>query len=742
VKKIAISVALSIALSASAFTIKDIKYDGLSRISANVADEMVGYSRGDNFDYDKIGKSILSFYSQGYFEDIWVEEKNGTIIYHFKEKPVISKIEFVGYSDTETEKMLGELGFKKGDVYDEEKIEKSKRAIIKKIQEDSYFNTVVETDRKDIGDSAVELTYVINKGDKIYIDKLYTVGASKLKQDKIMSQAANKEKEFMGWLWGRNDGKLHLEELEYDSSRIKDIYMQNGYLDATVSKAFLKTDFNSDTSELWYDIKEGEPYSVKSVKIIQKNNVIDDKELYEVIKLRANATFNIDKMRKDLDKIKNKVADLGYAFTKVTPDFVKDEKTHSAEIIYTVDPGDKVYINDVLISGNSRTLDSVVRREIFLAPGDLYSLTDMQDSKNGLKRTGYFDDATIDEKRLTSDKMDLIVKLKEAPTGNIMVGGGYGSYDGLMINTGINDKNVFGSGLALGFNVNLSKMQTDFDLSLTNPRFRDSQYSLGGDLFSRMFIAYDYTQNTTGVGLSTGKQLTRTTAISMGYQYATIKYSALSPNALAVAATNPALYTNTSKSSVIPAISFDNTDDYYVPRHGIATGTSLEVAGAGAQEKFVKSYSTFSYFYGLEELTNWDAIFRYKARLGWFVNSNNISIGERFYMGGIGSVRGFQINSVGTKDSLGNYLGDTKMFSESLEFSIPLIAEAKMRFLTFLDAGMIGTGAINEHGRQSIGAGIEWLSPVGPIQIYYSKPIKTYPGDITSDIDFSIGTRF
>lgn len=741
-KKVVISAALSLALSASAFTIKDIKYDGLSRISPNVADEMVGYNRGDNFDYDKIGKSILSFFAQGYFDDIWAEEKDGVIIYHFKEKPVVAKIEFVGYSDTEKEKIESELGFKKGDTFDEEKVEKSKRGIIKKIQEESYFNTVIEVDKKDIGDGAVELTYIVNKGDKIYVDKLYTLGVAKLKQEKVLSQAANKEKQWAGWLWGRNDGKLRLEELEYDSARIRDVYMQNGYLDAQVSKPFLKADFNSYSAELWYNISEGEPYTVKSVKIIQKTEVVNEKTLYDVIKVKADSTFNIEKMRKDLDKLKNQVADKGYAFTKVTPDFIKDEKTHTAEVVYTIDPGDKVFINDVLISGNTRTLDSVARREIYLAPGDLYSLTDMQDSKNGLKRTGYFEDATVDEKRVSADKMDLVVKLKEAPTGSIMVGGGYGSYDGFMVNMGINDKNVFGSGLSLGFNVDFSSKQSNFDISLFNPRLYDSQYSLGGNVFSRKYEAYDYTQQTTGAGLNSGKQLTRHLAGSIGYQYATIKYSNLSANAIASQVLNPTLYENTSKSSITPAISYDTTDDYYVPRHGMSAGTSLEYAGIGGEEKFVKSFSKFSYFYSLEDWTSMDVIFRYKARLGWFLNDNTASIGEKFFLGGMSTVRGFQSSSIGRKDSNGNYLGDTKTFSHSFEFSLPLIAEAKMRFLTFFDYGMIGTSSLNQESRASYGGGIEWLSPMGPIQIYYSKPVKTFSGDKTSEIDFSIGTRF
>jgi len=737
VKKYAISVALCAALSAHAFNIKDIKYEGLGRISPSVADEMVGFSRGDRFDYDKIGKSILDFYAQGYFDDIWVEEKDGVIIYHFKEKPVIAKIEFAGQSDTERDKLMSELGFKKGDTYDEEKVERSKKAIVKKIQEDATFGTVVEVDKKEIGDGAVELTYLINNGENIYIDKLYTIGIGKLKQSKIMHQAANKEKEWMGWMWGRNDGKLRIEELEYDASRIKDIYMQYGYLDATVSKPLLKADFNSYTAELWYNIFEGEPYTVKSVKVEQKEKVIEDAELYAQLKVTPSSVFNIEKMRKDLEKLKNKIADLGYAFAKVIPDFIKDEKAHSADIVYAIDPGQKVYINNVLISGNIRTMDNIVRREIFLAPGDLYNLTDMQDSKNALKRTGYFEDATIDEKRITSDKMDLIVKLKEAPTGNIMIGGGYGSYDGLMLNAGINDKNVFGSGLSLGFNVDISSKQTNFDISLFNPRLYDSKYSLGGDVFARKYVSYDYTQKTTGLSISSGKQLARYLNASASYQYSTINYSEI-----ASTITYKDDLKNTTKSSITPSLGFDNTDDFYVPRNGITAGTSMEFAGAGGEEKFIKSFSKFGYFHSLEEQLNMDIILRYKARLGFFLSNSSVSRGEKFYMGGMGTVRGFQSSSIGTKDVNNNYLGDTKTASNSVELSFPMVPEAKMRLLTFVDYGMIGSGAINENTRSSYGGGIEWLSPVGPIQIYYSRPISSHSGDKTSNIDFSIGSRF
>ncbi len=726
------------ALSSYALTIQDVKYEGLSRISPMMAEELSGVRKGDSFNYDRVGNSILNFYSQGYFEDIWVEEKEGVIIYHFKEKPIVAKIEFAGESESDIEKYKSDLGIKKGDSYDEERIEKSKKSIIRHIEADGYFNTVIEADKKEINDGqAVEVTYVINKGEKIYIDKLTTVGGKKLKKTKALSQAANQERQWLGWLWGRNDGKLKLEELSYDSSRIKDVYMQNGYLDATVSDALLAADFNTYTATLDYKITEGEAYTISEIKIEQKEQIIEEKVLMDGLKLKQGTVFNIDKLRKDMEAIKNKIADKGYAFTRVTPDFIKDEKTHTVSVVFMVEPGQKVYINNVYISGNDRTLDNVVRREVFLAPGDLYSLTDLTDSKNSLKRTGYFEDVTVDEKRVSVDKMDIVVKVKEAPTGNIMVGGGYGTYDGLIFNAGINDKNIFGSGLNLGFNVELSGKQSNFDISLFNPRLRDSKYSLGANVFSRKYIAYDYTEETSGASLSTGKQLTRHLSAGASYQYNTIKYSELSTDLI-----RPEDLENTTRSSITPFLSFDNTDDYYTPRRGVSATTSLEYAGIGGEEKYIKSFSKVGYFYGLEDLISYDAILRYKARLGWIFNDKKISRGSKLYMGGISSVRGYQSSSIGAKDANDYLLGDTKTFSNSFEISLPLITEAKMRCTFFYDYGMIGTSSLSDNTRAGMGAALEWFSPLGPIQIIYAKPLNQKVGDKTSNIEFTIGTRF
>lgn len=722
----------------ASITINDIQFEGLYRLSPTTATEMLGFAKGSSLNIDKVNASISAFYAQGYFNDVWVEEQNGTIIYHFSEKPAIAKVDFTGYGESEKEKFVDVVGVKKGDIFDEAKIEAAKKRIIKKVEADGYVDTVVEVEQTKTSEGALELNFVINKGEHIIIQKLNIFGNKNFKSQKLLSNAANKEKQFLGWLWGRDDGKLRISELEYDSARIRDVYMQNGYLDAKVSNPLLSADFNSYTALLDYTVEEGKAYTVTDVKVELSDPVIAISELMPEVKLSKGKVFNVEKLRKDLESLRIKIGDKGYAYARVNPDIQKNEANGTAVVVYKIEAGKKVYINDVFITGNNRTLDSVVRREIYLAHGDLYSTTDMTESKNALRRTGFFDDVNVEERRVSEDKIDLIVTVKEAMTGNLLVGGGYGSYDKLLLNASVSDKNFLGSGLTLGLSLDYSSKRSVFDINVYNPRFRDSEYSLNFDIYNSKYEAYDYTENKKGLSVGIGKKLTRHAFANMSYNYVDRSYTYVDLN-------TSTLYdlAASRKSSIIPSLSYDNTDDYYVPRKGIAAGMSLEYAGVGGDEKFIKNYNRFTYFYGLEDKFDIDLILRYKARMGYIFDKGYLSRAEKFYLGGVGSIRGFQSSSISPKNSDGTILmGGKKMFSQSFEANIPLIDAAKMRLTAFYDWGCIGDETFSEIKRSGRGIAIEWYSPLGPIQLIFARPVKSEPGDHTSSFEFTIGSRF
>ncbi|HHD75551.1 MAG TPA: outer membrane protein assembly factor BamA, partial [Campylobacterales bacterium] len=375
---------LSVGLSSILLSqnITSIQYNGLLHLSDEVATEISKINVGDPFDINKIDTSIKEFYRQGYFSDIVVSvTKDGGLVYDFKEKSAISKLEMNGYSSNdEQEEVFISIGLRKGDLYDARKVEAAKKKLIKKIEAEGYYDTVVEVDVEPKEES-IALVFNVNKGEKIYIENIEFSGAEKLESDDLEAALANKEEDFMGWFPGLNDGVARLDDLPYDGKRAQDVYMQHGYLDATVTDPLMRIDSGSYKADVSYSVTEGEQYTIDKVAIIGSVEGLDLQALKEDLKSIEGKTFNIAKLRKDKEFLQEQVGNLGYAFARIKPDFRKNSADKTVSLSFSVVPGNKVYIKDVIISGNHTTVDRVIRRDIYLAPGDLFSMTDLKDSK-------------------------------------------------------------------------------------------------------------------------------------------------------------------------------------------------------------------------------------------------------------------------------------------------------------------------------------------------------------------------
>lgn len=714
-------------------TINEIQFKNLSKISENIANDALTINKGDKLDNKKINESLKKFFSFGYFDDIKVEYDNEILTFTFKEKPAIAKIDIKGYktSQDDIEYLYSVMGIKKGSMYTLARIEKAKQALLAELNRDGYINSVVEVDTKKLNESSLSVTFSVNKGDEIIIKKVNYFGAKNLEDSDFEAVTANKEEEFAPWFFGQNDGEVKIDQLQYEHLRIKEAYMENGYLDANIKEPFLKVDFNTNYAELDFYIDEGKQYKVKDIKIYLDASIYDPKKIYPELKLKNKKMFNIKKLRSDVDLIKTIIADKGYAFVDVRFDIQKDKENATASIVYNVIPGEKVYINDVLISGNSRTLDRVIRRDVFLAPGDLYSETDFKDSKFALRRTGFFEEVVIEKKKVSIDKVDLLVSVKETPTGSFMIGAGYGSYDGFMLSGSVSDKNIFGSGLNLGFSVDLSNKKSNFEISLSNPAIYDSKYSGRFNIHDKEREYTDYDLHSRGFGVGIGKSLTRHIRAGVNYALDDIdkKYK---DNTVG---TNEAYM----KSSITPYISYNDTDDYFLPREGIDAGTSLEYAGIGGDIEYIKSSTSFKFYYGLEDIIDYDWIFRYRANLNYLIDNGTVKEGDSFYLGGPKTLRGYETLAFGP-DGDDNIM--KKMFSNGIEMSFPLIPSAKMRWELFIDYGMIGEDSFTDVKRAGAGAAISWTSPFGPIQFIFSEPLNAEASDKTSNFEFSMGSKF
>jgi len=749
-KLFTLSVGLSSILLAQNIT--SIQYTGLLHLSEDMAGEISGIHVGDSFDIMKVDESIKKFYSQGYFSDIVVSTTpDGGLVYEFKEKSVISKLQMNGYSsDDEQEELFISIGLRKGDLYDARKIEKAKKKLIKRIEAEGYYDTVVEIDVEPKEDS-ISLVFEINKGEKIYIDKIDFAGANKVDSDDLEASLANKERDFMGWFPGLNDGAAHLDQLMYDGHRAKDAYMQRGYLDATVSEPLMRIDSGSYKADVSYQIEEGEQYTISTISLLGDTKSLDVNEIKGDLNALEGKVFNITKVRKDQTYIQEQIANLGYAYARVSIDFKKNKEDHTVALQYSINPGNKVYIQDVIISGNHTTKDRVVRRDIYLAPGDLFSMTDLKDSKSALGRRGFFESVNIEQERVDDTHVNLLVKVKETATGSIQAGGGYGSYQGAMVSASYSERNVLGSGINTSLSFDISKISVNYSLSVNNPRVWDSEYSFGFSLYQSEFEYVTYDQKSIGAGLNFGKQLTRNLYGSLSYGYSKNK-STLVDNSNSLTATSTYNYglfspedSNYEKSIFTLGLNYDSTDDFYVPRKGFVAGGSLGYAGVGGDQKYLEGQFKFGAYYGLEDILDYDLILRYKLRGTVLKDQGQIAKPEKLYMGGIGSVRGFEPYTIAPHtDSNGtrSFTGGKIRLTNTVEASIPLSKAAKMRLAFFYDYGMIGDSKLNEITKEGYGVALEWFSPMGPINLVFAKARNPDSLDRTASFEFTMGQKF
>ena len=622
-------------------------------------------------------------------------------------------------------------------MYNQKKLEDAKKRIAQAISQEGKIDSVVEIEKELLDNGSLKITFIVNEGETIVIENLQYDGVKELDSDDFDDVIANKEHEFMGWLFGRNDGEMQLDDLAYDNLRIRDYYMQNGFLDSAVGTPFVRVNFDSYTADMSYQIEEGAVYTINSVSIHQVENVIENEKIKEVITLENGEVFNIKTFRENAKAIKTLIADKAYAFVQVIPDLKKNKEDNTVDVVFKVIPGEQVRIRNVIIAGNTRTLDRIIRRELFLGAGDMYSLTDLEDSKSSLGRLGFFDETTIEEKRINENTMDLVVKVKEAPTGNIQVGGGYGSYGGIMVTLGVSDKNIWGSGIGMGVTIERSETTESASFNISNSRLNDSDFSGNFSIHTSTNDYYDYIIASKGITLGTGHRFSRYISGYLSYGYSDNVYEG-----------NTTILGNAesyAKSAITASVKYDSTDDFYLPRKGMAISQSLEQAGIGGDVDFVKSRTTFGKYIGLEDYIGFDAIARYKARYNHLFGSGFIQYAEKFYMGGIGSVRGYESYSIGSirpDTTYSQTSGGKQTFSNSGEISFPLIPKAKMRLVTFLDWGFIGEDKLTEYSRGGYGLGLEWFSPVGPIQLMFAQPLNEQTTDRTAVFEFTMGQRF
>ena len=655
----------------------------------------------------------------------------------------IDSIDIKGF---DADKLKPVIGIKVGDTYRSAKVIRAKKIIKKVLLSSGYKNAKVSSTIRDKG-KAVGVVFNVDKGNRLKIAKINFIGNDHVPASELKKNLVNKEAQFMGWFPGRSSGIANMNQLKYDAMRVQDEYFKRGYIDAKVSTPKMDINEKSEVT-LTYRIKEGRPYKVSSVGLsMRKVDGTDKQTLKSKLLLKKGEIFDVSKLRKDIRNTSQTLGDLGYAYAKVMPGFRKNNRRKSMGVHYKVIPGARVMIGDVVIKGNKKTKDHVVRRYIDLAPGDLYNYTEIKESKKALLRTGYFDDVKITPKKVSAKKMNLEVDVKDAKTGSFTIGGGYGSADGWMLDGSIKERNFLGTGIEVGGSIDYSKVTQSYSLSIKDPMVFDSKYSISAGIFKRESdysesdvyhdLAYQ-SKDEIGGYISLGRQLTRNFYASIGYSYKDVEYGDINSSVRTD-------YENYIKSSLLATLIYNSTDDYYTPREGIYAKLGLEYAGLGNKSvEFMRYDMKFGAYYGLRDQIDYDLILRYKLRASYidYDTGEYVPVAERLYLGGASrGIRGFKSGTIAPRT--GDYrTGGYRSYAISIEASIPLSEASKMRLTFFADYGEIGESSF-DITQKSVGAQVEWRSPFGPINLVFAKAID--PDEVhgdTATFEFSIGGRF
>lgn len=718
----------------SAVTIQTLQLEGLHQISPVTAKMKLRVREGGEFSLEKVDQSIVNLYRTGYFQQIeayWDPDRR-VLKFRFIEKPTIGKIKFKNVPE-DLRKLMEEQGIllRQGQLYSPTAIEKMKRFIEEYYRAKGYLGTFVEVESREYPrGNLVDLTVVVSKGEKVPIREVDLIGASPENREEIVPELTNRPRGFWSLLPFTNPGELKLFELPKDWKKIREFYYNRGYMDANVSAPFAKVNRDSYFADIIYQVSEGPQYRVKRVSISYPPNI--KVELPE-LKVEKGKYFNISAIQKDIENISHAFQNLGYAFPRVVPQFKKEGEWVS--ITYQVEPGEIYYIHRVYIRGNQKTMDRVIRRYIYLLPGEKFSYKKLEESRRKLLRSGYFEKVKIQKKRYAPHLLDLEVDVKEGLTGSLTAGISYGSYAKWGFSGSLRERNIFGTGQSVTLSANISSKYSYYKFDLLNPSVLDTPYSFRFGLFDSQTEALSYTSSSRGWYIGGGREWTPNFTTSLTYYYS---HDKLSDYAEDLEDIRP----DTIKRAVTLSARYNDTDNFYFPTTGVDLGGSWEVAGFGGDDRYWKILLNGKYYYPLlDDYYQTEAVFRIFGKVGYIKDLGYTPLNERFYLGGYGTIRGYQWYSISPRDKNGNEIGGYREFVLSPSVATPLSEKMHMWLSLFYDYGGVGVDSIDII-RSSYGVSINWITPMAPITFTWAWPVIHSPDDDLQRFEFNLGMQW
>lgn len=783
VKKTAVTRSKKTAAKGSAPVVKvdpvvsEIAVEGQRKLEKDAILARLKMKSGDVVSEEAVRVDVLSLFELGYFNDIIVRQEpvaGGTVrlIYKVVEKPSMSEISFEGNTELKAEELLEGSGLKAYEILNQFKVRAAVEKLQKLYEDKGYFLAKIDFEIKEVkAEETVHVIFRVNEGEKVKVKKILFIGNDKLSSDLLKGRMFTQEEGYFSGLSG--SGAFKQEAFERDIMALRFSYYNEGYIQAKVERPQISVTPDKKGIYLTFRIEEGKQYHVGDVEF-DGDLMFGREELFQAIKLDENDVFAYDVLQRDLGELQAKYGDLGYAYANIIPRWNFREKENKVDIIFEIARGEKVYFGKINVTGNSKTRDKVVRRELKVREGELYNETRRRRSLENIQRLGFFEEVNFKTSTPPGrmNVMDLEIVVKERNTGQLQVSAGYGTQTGFTFGGSVQQTNFLGKGQNLGVSLNLSDRYQVYDVSFTEPYFRDSLWSTGFRAFkSSNSNSADYFEDRTGGSLSLGHPLGEYVRGYLTYGYTATRLSEvyeIDPDTKQrVSVTDPDLFpldtASGDASTITGSIEYDSRNDRFKPTKGIFARGALGNTGLiGGNLKYYRASADFRFFKNLF----WDVVWRNSMQWGQVgtTDGSEPPFNELFLLGGSYSLRGYRAGRVGREirsqmlydryiadgrspawanDRAERFFGGRQQAQWQTELQFPLIREAEMYGVIFYDIGQ-ANDILSEDGFYSDwGFGLRWFSPIGPLRFEWGFPFKRtsyYHQD--GVFEFSIGTPF
>jgi outer membrane protein insertion porin family len=734
------------------FTVRDIRVEGLQRVEPGTIFASLPFRIGEQYNDEKGTAAIRALFGLGLFKDVRIEVQNNVVVVVVEERPTIAGIDFAGIKEFDKDslrKALRDVGLTEGRPYDQSLADRAEQELKRQYIDRSLYGAEVVTTVTPSERNRVNLTFTVTEGEPARIREIRIVGNHAFSEKTLRGLFDLDEG---GWLsfYTKSD-RYSRTKLNADLETLKSYYLARGYLEFKIDSTQVGISPDKQTISITINVSEGQRYVVSGVKM-EGNFLGKDDEFKSLITIRPGEPYNADQVTATTKAFTDYFGNFGYAFATVEAHPVIDRANNRVSFVLLADPGRRAYVRRVNIIGNSRTRDEVIRREFRQFESSWYDGDKIKRSRDRVDRLGFFKDVNVDTVDVPGapDQVDLNVTVTEKPTGSLQLGAGFSQVEKLTLSFSIKQENAFGSGNYLGIDVNTSKYNRTISFSSVDPYFTPDGVSRAFDLYHRSSRPYEdqggnYRLDTTGGGLRFGVPFSETDTVYFGANVEQVKI---------IPGTNiPAAYLDyaerfgftTNNAPFTLGWGRDSRDSAIAPTRGRLQRVSGELGVLG-DAHYVRGDYQFQQFIPLTK--QFTLGFNGEAGWGKGLNGQPYPVFKNFFSGGLGSVRGFEQGTLGPKDVTGSIIGGAKKLTLNAEFITPFPGagnDRSLRMFAFADAGNVWAEyekASLSDLRASVGFGVSWISPVGPLRIAIAHPVRKFAGDRIQRMQFQIGTSF